>query len=182
MVLEKGEHDLSQILKSKTITKEEVKDYWRQIINAVNEIHKVGIVHTDLKPANFLLVGKMLKLIDFGIANCIQDNKTSVTRNCQMGTLNYMSPEALTQDHCRISRASDVWSLGCILYYMVYRKTPYSDIKNQYSRFFAVQQGKPILYNGLTDLYLVDCLQGCLKHDRRERYTIEQLLKHPYLN
>ena len=72
MVLEKGEHDLSHILKSKSITKEQVKDFWRQIINAVNEIHKVGIVHTDLKPANFLLVGEMLKLIDFGIANCIQ--------------------------------------------------------------------------------------------------------------
>ena len=52
-------------------------------------------MHSDLKPGNFLFVGAALKLIDFGIASNIPSNKTSVVKDVQVGTLNYMSPEAI---------------------------------------------------------------------------------------
>ncbi len=64
-------------------------------MDAVDVVHQAGIVHSDLKPANFLFVEGALKLIDFGIANAIQNDKTSVVRESQIGTLNYMSPEAI---------------------------------------------------------------------------------------
>ena len=59
-------------------------------------------MHSDLKPANFLLVAGVLKLIDFGIAKAVGD-VTSATRDQQIGTINYMSPEAL-QDTCDVTQ------------------------------------------------------------------------------
>ena len=52
-------------------------------------------MHNDLKPENFVCIHGRLKLIDFGIANQIDDERTSVERNLQCGTINYMAPEAI---------------------------------------------------------------------------------------
>jgi serine/threonine-protein kinase TTK/MPS1 len=54
---------------------------------AVGGIHELRIVHSDLKPANFLLVQGQLKLIDFGIAKSIQGDTTSINRESQVGAL-----------------------------------------------------------------------------------------------
>ena len=58
-------------------------------------IHDAGVIHNDLKPENFVLVGGKLKIIDFGIANKIETNATSIQKELYSGTLNYMSPEAV---------------------------------------------------------------------------------------
>lgn len=62
----------------------------------MQETHKARMVHSDLKPANFLMVEGVLKLIDFGIAKSCGSNTTSIDRECATGTANYMSPEAVS--------------------------------------------------------------------------------------
>ena len=69
---------------------------WQAMLEAVHTIHEERIVHGDLKPANFLFVQGKLKLIDFGIAKTISDDTTNIHRDTQVGTLNYMAPEAIT--------------------------------------------------------------------------------------
>lgn len=86
-------------------------------LQAVHTIHEARIVHSDLKPANFLMVEGALKLIDFGIAKAIQSDTTSIARESQVGTLNYMSPEAILGGAnnirggppMKVSRASTAW-------------------------------------------------------------------------
>ena len=54
-----------------------------QMLQAVHVIHEEKIVHSDLKPANFVLVKGQLKLIDFGIANAIANDTTNIQRDHQ---------------------------------------------------------------------------------------------------
>ncbi|KAJ4457632.1 putative Serine/threonine-protein kinase mph1 [Paratrimastix pyriformis] len=106
-----------------------VRLYWQQMLEAVAVIHQHGIVHGDLKPANFLLVQGSLKLIDFGIAQRMQDGTTHIHRTDWAGTPNYMAPETLnhasTDSTFKMGRPADIWSLGCILYQIIYGRPPF---------------------------------------------------------
>lgn len=95
--MEMGETDLHKVLKSYEgdIPLTTIATYWHQMLTAVKCIHDNGVIHSDLKPANFLVVKGRLKLIDFGIASNISLDATSVIKSSQTGTLNYISPEAL---------------------------------------------------------------------------------------
>eukprot|EP00794_Sanderia_malayensis_P016034 gene16034-17654_t len=190
MLMEKGDNDLHQFLRSnKTMSNDEIRSLWKQMLLAVNTIHKQGIIHTDLKPANFIFVESTLKLIDFGIAKGIEDNCTSTQRACLLGTLNYMAPESVSAEvtdegakkNFKIRRATDIWSLGCILYFIVYRKLPFQHITNEILKIMEIINGKEINFPDIDDKDLLDSIKGCLKRNPRERYTIEQLLAHPFL-
>lgn len=68
-----------------------------QMLEAVHIIHEEKIVHSDLKPANFVLVRGQLKLIDFGIANAIANDTTNIQRDHQVGGVPLIhSPAYLT--------------------------------------------------------------------------------------
>ncbi|KAG0286749.1 Dual-specificity kinase, spindle pole body (SPB) duplication and spindle checkpoint function [Linnemannia gamsii] len=144
-VMEFGEIDLAHMLlnqQSQPFDIHFIGLYWRQMLEAVQVVHDLKIVHSDLKPANFMLVEGSLKLIDFGIANAIANDTTNVHREGQLGTANYMSPEAISSNPtvgCRkLGKPSDVWSLGCILYQMVYGRSPFSDIANVFQKLAVI--------------------------------------------
>lgn len=59
-------------------------------------IHDDDIIHNDLKPENFVCIGMRLCLIDFGIADRIELDHTSIERDIRCGTVNYMAPETIS--------------------------------------------------------------------------------------
>ncbi|KAM6186761.1 dual specificity protein kinase TTK isoform 2-T2 [Rhynchocyon petersi] len=192
MVMECGNIDLNSWLKKKkSVNPWERKSYWKNMLEAVHTIHQHGIVHSDLKPANFLIVDGMLKLIDFGIANQMQPDTTSIVKDSQVGTVNYMPPEAIKDMSSsrengklksKISPKSDVWSLGCILYYMTYGKTPFQHIINQISKLHAIiDPNHAIAFPDIPEKDLQDVLKRCLIRDPKQRISIPELLAHPYV-
>ncbi|GJQ13693.1 hypothetical protein GpartN1_g5484.t1 [Galdieria partita] len=187
-ILEYGDIDLSRLLtryaeRQKSVDLNFVRLYWQQMLEAVQTIHEEKIIHSDLKPANFLFVEGTLKLIDFGIAKASQSETTKVFHDSPMGTLNFMSPEAFS-DNCRLGRASDVWSLGCILYQMVYGKTPYAHLNPIMKMKTIPDRRYPVEFPNKERLnpQLLDVLTSCLQKDANKRASIPELLNHTFLH
>src|SRR4051794_25944524 len=93
----------------------------QQLATALEAAHKAGIVHRDLKPGNVMLLSDGVKLLDFGIAQASSD--TDATTGVVVGTPSCMAPEQLTGRGAL--PASDVYALGCVLYWCLTGRAPF---------------------------------------------------------
>lgn len=189
IVMEVGEMDLGRYLRAERLDLAKLRDLWGQMLQAVQVIHDERIVHSDLKPGNFLIVGGQLKVIDFGIAKKISNDTTNISHDTSVGTLTYMAPEAVKQGQLKLSRASDVWSLGIIFYQMVYGHAPFAHLDPMERLLVLTAPQISIAFpqptvEGLSSASLpalMDVLQGCLRRDPLERHRLSDLLAHPFL-
>lgn len=120
----KGQQLYETVLKHSRVTEEQARKYFRQIISAVDYLHKNSIVHRDLKIENIIIDhNDNVKLIDFGLSNFF-DNKMLLNTFC--GSLYFAAPELLMGMQYNGPEV-DVWSLGVILYVMLCGKVPFDD-------------------------------------------------------
>jgi len=96
------------------------------ICDALDYMHKRGVVHRDLKPENIMVgAGDSIKLIDFGIAMKEDARRLTYTGNSPMlGTPDYIAPEQVKGQ--RGDQRSDIYALGVMLYEMLTGTTPFS--------------------------------------------------------
>jgi len=114
--------DLSDLMEGGRFHPALVLEIGIQTCSALSEPHHEGVVHRDLKPANLMMLTRVdgtiqIKLVDFGIANAVQ-NQTRLTRTgAACGTPYYMAPEQVHGDE--VTTSTDVYALGAIMFHLL---------------------------------------------------------------
>ncbi|SQD98129.1 Serine/threonine protein kinase [Parafrankia sp. Ea1.12] len=147
-----------------------------QIAAVLADVHRVDIVHRDIKPANIMVVdGGLVKVLDFGIA--ILRGAGALPRLTQIdktvGTPPYMSPEQHLGQV--VTTASDIYSLGCLLFELLTGDRPFYDRPDNSLRAQHVQTAAPPVRAHRSGIppELGSLVAAMLAKEPRERPTAE---------
>lgn len=118
---------LENIVSGKPLSTSHTVSLIQQIADAVSHAHANNVLHRDLKPANVLLTKEeRTKLIDFGIARQLGSTESPTATGQVLGTPAFMAPEQATARGDQITKATDVYGLGAILYFLLTGQPPFS--------------------------------------------------------
>lgn len=155
----------------------------QEVARAIHFAHQKGIVHRDLKPANILLDRRGKPHIsDFGLAKRLHDDGASAASLTQagavLGTPSYMAPEQASGDRGAIGAATDIYSLGAILYALLTARPPFQGTTPVDTVLMLLEQEPvaPRLLNPKADRDLEMIVMRCLQKPAELRYnTAEDL-------
>ncbi|XP_036845333.1 hormonally up-regulated neu tumor-associated kinase homolog A-like [Oncorhynchus mykiss] len=120
-----GGNLMNRIYDKKKLDERETQKYVRQLVMAVEHLHRAGVVHRDLKIENLLLdEQEHIKLIDFGLSNCAGILGYSDPFSTQCGSPAYAAPELLSRK--KYGPKVDVWSIGVNMYAMLTGSLPFT--------------------------------------------------------
>jgi len=125
----KNLYDYVNDLPFEELKEKKASEIFLDIINGVDYMHSLHISHHDLKTKNVVYDDEkeVAKVVDFGLSVMFQENDPFIKNNS--GSPIYSAPEVLlSQSHD--PSLSDVWSLGIILYYLLYRSYPWGNVQS----------------------------------------------------
>ncbi|CAN1318875.1 3-phosphoinositide-dependent protein kinase 2 [Linum perenne] len=123
-----------QITRKRRLSEEEARFYAAEVVDALEYIHRMGLIHRDIKPENLLLTADgHIKIADFGSVKPMQGSRVTVLPNASsddkactfVGTAAYVPPEVLNSSPATFG--NDMWALGCTVYQMLSGTSPFKD-------------------------------------------------------
>jgi serine/threonine protein kinase len=202
-IYEVGEHDgscyfsmqfieggqLDKVVRCTPMSIRQAAELIAKVARTVHYAHEHGILHRDIKPGNILLdKNGEPHLTDFGLARLL-DTQSSVTRTIDvLGTPSYMAPEQAAGEHAKISKATDVYGLGVVLYQLLTGHVPFAadTTYGTIRLLLETEPREPRLLNPKLGRELSTICLKCLEKDPKRRYPsalalaedLEHWLKH----
>ena len=137
---EVGEHDgqpyfsmdyiegksLATLTRDNPLSAKQSAAYLKTLAEAIHYAHQRGVLHRDLKPSNVIIdLQNQPRVTDFGLAKRMEDDAEITPTGQVLGSPNYMPPEQANRKNGDVSTASDVYSLGAILYHLLTGRPPF---------------------------------------------------------
>jgi len=164
--------DLFECIDNRRFTTEaQVKKIFYRIVQGVQHLHHINIVHRDIKDENILIRDDdTVEIIDFGSSALVKEGK-KFDKFC--GTGGYAAPEVLSGQKYD-GPPQDIWSLGILLYTMIYGSNPFRTLDQIIT---SEVQFPVIVSNGSHDL-----MCRMLNRDFKKRPNIDEVINHPWFD
>ncbi|MCA9148394.1 MAG: serine/threonine protein kinase [Planctomycetales bacterium] len=187
-VYDVGEHDGNAFFSMKYVQGETLADRLKQgplpareiarivysVADAIEFAHSRGVLHRDLKPSNILLDDQdEAHVMDFGLAKQVTDANSLTRTGAVLGTPAYMAPEQASGNRGEVGVASDVYSLGTILYHMLTGQPPFTAATPMQIVLQVLEQDPPLPHdvNPRVDRDLEMVALRCLQKPPDLRYA-----------
>ena len=184
LILELCYISLEEYLKERKepLSIDETREVSLQLNKSLKEMKEKNIIHRDLKPSNILLslnksqINKIsFKISDFGLSKLLDESKmNSMSIN---GTPITMAPEVLKGQNDLICSKSDIWSLGIIIYYMLFKEYPYNG-QSEYQIIKNIESNKKL--KKINNKELDDLINKMLVINVNQRITWEKYFEHSF--
>ena len=164
-----------------------------QIARGLTELHAAGLIHGDIKPANFLCDGKLppgIVIADFGLAAVRETTQATMNQSSLHGTASvkgtpvYSAPECLMPDAAtgelaRSSRSTDMYAFGILVHELLSGRRPFEQVKHAAQLGIMVYSGSRPPLDHLPDdtpPTIVEMIKQCWDNDRTVRPSAAQCL------
>lgn len=177
--------DLSDYIQDYLLDLGQIHQFISQLRDGLFYLHQKGIVHRDLKPHNLLLkndttnaTNNVIKIADFGLST---NNNNGSLMQTMCGSPLYMSPEII--EHQKYTAKSDLWSIGIIIYQLIYHQHPFQDCRN-FAELTQKIKSEPIRYpkKPALDNLTMDLLEGLLNKNPHNRMNWQDFFNHPWFS
>ena len=148
------------------------------LIEACADIHNKNVWHRDIKPSNILIKNNLFKVCDYGFTRIVDANPDSLRDYTKVGTPFYCCPQILNDE--KYSSKCDVWSIGIILYQLLYFTYPYKkEVNNMKDLADRMKAKEPIKLPKKRKVSkdVKELLSWLLQKDEKNRPLAVELLK-----